>query len=177
MCRSFQTVALSVLLVHFCIFSLSAKWLQSPSLIYGKDVLEALRLPPETREALTTPQCLLLPSSLSHLNSRMNKKMFNPAENLALALKLHSHRQVWDTGGFAISENMWDEIEREKQCRLNSWHLSSLQEIMIAFKKQLIFWFAYYFCQSCFRFFNKALKHVLKIYWWAVHFQIYRYFR
>lgn len=82
--------------VYFFIFRLCTKQLHSPSVIYVKDVLEALRLPPGTQKALTTPQCLLLPSSLSHLNSRMYKKAVNPVEVLMLGLKLHSHRQVWE---------------------------------------------------------------------------------
>lgn len=80
-------VHMSVSSVDFCIFGVCTKRLQSPSVIYGKDVLEALRPAPGTQEALATPQCLLLPSSLSHLNSRMYKKAINPAENLMLGLK------------------------------------------------------------------------------------------
>lgn len=56
--------------------------------------MEALRLPPGGEVALTTPLCLLLLSSRSHLNSRAHQKMLNPAENLMLGLKLWSHRQV-----------------------------------------------------------------------------------
>lgn len=81
---------------HCCIFRVFAKWLESPSQICGKVALEALKHIPGRDGALTTPQCLLVSSSLSHLNGRPYQRMLNPAENLLLSLKLLSYRQMWE---------------------------------------------------------------------------------